>query len=198
MGAAQASGIAVVNRSSEANNVIEFLRRGTGRLAVLYGRRGSRRRELIRNWVLPILREQGEAYYGDTDPDQPLRVDAGGSAMPVEEALNRGAVVFLGCLERYLTSPDKEGHNTIASLLARVGDGQLAGHLVLVLRERTLTQLLTFQTAAPSLMANMLEIGVVSFGEALGRLRASSEGTELRYGPEVLAARSTQTRNAWE
>src|SRR5947209_5081659 len=122
----------LIDRSTDADRVIEYLLEGRRRLAVLYGQRGSRRRELIRDWIIPRLERTGhesappngeepaaslggavdpvtvvrvpqnrrDVFYGDCDPELPHTVNGALQELPLEDALRRGAMVFLGRMER--------------------------------------------------------------------------------------------------
>ena len=171
-----------VDRSGEAEGILHYLARGA-RLAVLYGRRGSRRRDLICNWVLPRARElRIDAYYGDCDPDLPLTVRSLDRELPIEEALRNRGLVFLGSIQRHIAIPDRERQRRLADLLGAVESGALPGSMVLLIPERNLGQLLALQSSAPSLMANVLEIATVPFLDSL----RSWSGSGVTYAPEAL------------
>src|ERR1035441_10366616 len=107
-----------VDRSAEADRVIEYLLAGGKRLAVLYGSRGSRRRELVRDWVIPrAVDRKLDAYYGECEPDIPATVRGSRDELPIGEALGRGGLVFLGRMERHLAVPDREKQRRLAELL---------------------------------------------------------------------------------
>jgi HEAT repeat protein len=187
MGTPQQARACTVDRSAEADRVIEYLLEGRKRLAVLYGRRGSRRRELVRDWVIPrTLGREMDAYYGECEPDLPPTVRGVRDELPVVEALQRGGLVFLGRMERHLSVPDREKQRQLAELLGGVERGECRGSIVLLLPKRDLAQLLAFQPVAPSLMTNMLEIEVVTFRDSLRWMGQGAPG--LEYAPEAIEA----------
>src|SRR5580704_17226641 len=106
MMASKPSAFNVVDRSADAHRVVEYLLQAERQLAVLYGRRGSRRRELIREWILPQLEGKREAYYAECSPLLPMNVIRVDGELSIDEALRSGAVVFLGRMERLLSVPD--------------------------------------------------------------------------------------------
>ena len=176
-----------VDRSAEADRVIEYLLAGGKRLAVLYGSRGSRRRELVRDWVIPrAVDRKLDAYYGECEPDIPATVRGSRDELPIGEALGRGGLVFLGRMERHLAVPDREKQRRLAELLGGMEKGEFPGALVLLLPKRDLAQLLALQPVAPSLMANMLEIAVVTFRDSLRWMSHGAAG--LEYAPEAIEA----------
>jgi hypothetical protein len=178
----------LIDRSADADRVIEYILDGRRRLAVLYGQRGSRRTELIRDWIIPRLENRREAFYGACDPELPRTVTGALQELSLEDALRRGGLVILGRMERCLSLPDREKQRRVAELLKRVDEGEFPGSLVLVVTERSLGQMWTLQVAAPSLMANMLEIPVVTFRDCLQKLGATPGASGLRYAPEAVAA----------
>jgi HEAT repeats len=180
-----------VDRSAEADRVIDYLVGGRRRLAVLYGRRGSRRRDLVQNWVIPrAVDHKVAAYYGDCEPDVPALVSGLLDTAPILDALRGGALVFLGQMERLLTVPDREKQRQLTELFDSVERGQLPGALVLLLPERNLEHLMAFQSAAPSLLANTLEVAVVTFRDSLECLSRSESG--LEYAPDAIEALAVQ------
>ena len=187
MGTPQPVKACMVDRSAEADRVIGYLLEGRKRLAVLYGQRGSRRRELVRDWVIPRTPDRKpEAYYGECEPDLPATVRGLRDDVPLAEALKRGGLVFLGRMERHLCVPDREKQRQLAELLGGVEKGEVPGSLVLLLPKRDLAQLLAFQPVAPSLMTNMLEIEVVTFRDGLRWMGHGGPG--LQYAPEAIEA----------
>src|SRR5436190_18410602 len=108
-----------VDRSGEADAVIEFVLDPHRRISVLYGKRGSRRRELVREWVLPRLEGKRDAYYADCDADLPAVVAGLKGELPLEEGLRAGGIVFLGRMEQCLSALDPGKERRLAELLKR-------------------------------------------------------------------------------
>jgi HEAT repeat protein len=184
--ASKPSAFNVVDRSADAHRVVEYLLQAERQLAVLYGRRGSRRRELIREWILPQLEGKREAYYAECSPLLPKNVIGVDGELSIDEALRSGAVVFLGRMERFLSVPDPTGRARFLELLTRGGENETPGTLVLVIPEQSLIHVLALQDVAPSLMENILEIGVVTFRDSM---QALSRGTAwLTYDSEAIDA----------
>ena len=171
-----------IDRSIEADRVIQFL--DGRRLAVLYGQRGSRRRELIRDWVIPRLQGKRLAYYADCEPELPVEATGPAGTLSIEGALRGGATVFLGRLERCALAPNTESQRRFAELIRKVEAEELDGSLVLSVSDRNLTHVFSLEAVAAELMANILEIRVVTFRESLQELAVHSSG--LQYSPDAL------------
>src|SRR5947209_2681109 len=130
-------------RVDAATHVIDFISQAEVRVAVLHGERGSRRRELVRDWIIPLLSPSRVVYYADCEPYIPDRVVGPSGESDLCEALQSGAVVFLGRMDHCRALADREQQQRLSTILGKLEARELPGVLVLLITSRNLGQLLT-------------------------------------------------------
>ena len=176
-----------IDRSRDADKLAAALADVASGVAVLYGKHGTGKTDLVSEWVMPRLERERPAYHGVCDGEIPAEVSAAAGSKGLREALEEGAVVFLDNFDRFLersgTASGAKLEPVGATLDALTRDTK--GLLVLVLDEAQLGVVFTLRSEAPDLIDAVLQIEPCSVEQELPRL-AKTDGTT--YAPEVLTA----------
>jgi len=170
-----------LDRSIVTGQVLEFLSQTSRRLVILYGRRGSRKSDLIKKWVMPRLDPTIKTEFAECDPDSAEYETGAGSPDRIQSALSEGKTVFLAHADHCLSMTDERYPSVLLNWIQAVEQNQLPGSLVLLVPERSLSNVLTLQNLAPSLLSNILEIEPIGLRDSLLHLTSISEETDLAY-----------------
>jgi tetratricopeptide (TPR) repeat protein len=170
-----------LDRSIVAGQVLGFLSQTGRRLVILYGRRGSRKSDLIKQWVMPRLDSTIKTEFAECDPNLAGFKTGAGSPDRIQSALGEGKMVFLAHADHCLFMTDERYPSVLLNWIQAVEQNQLPGSLVLSVPERSLSNVLTLQNLAPSLLSNILEIEPISFRDSLLHLTSISQESDLTY-----------------
>src|ERR1017187_6813952 len=72
--APKAADTPLLDRTGDAAVLAGSLAKARGSVIVLYGKRGIGKTELIRGWLIPLLRLQQPVYSAECSPDLPSRL----------------------------------------------------------------------------------------------------------------------------
>ena len=164
-----------VDRYDEARRVLDFLLSAGSHLAILYGKSGSGKTALVRQWIVPAMPTGFEAFYADCDETLPARVEGPAGAMSLEGAAARRALVFLDSFERLLDLSDDRREALLSELCALVRAPRCAAILVLILDEGRLDRAFGLRARVPELAHAALEIeGIGARASLAARVRLAS------------------------
>ena len=185
--APKAADTPLLDRTGDAAVLAGSLAKARGSVIVLYGKRGIGKTELIRGWLIPLLRLQQPVYYAECSPDLPSRLFSPEGEISVDWESVPPGYIFLDDFHRLVALPERVRRDAVRKLCAAARGGPDSATIAVVAVEENLRDIIALRDAAPAIAENLLEIPEISLAAGLQSLAATDPAGPLLLQAPVLA-----------